>query len=258
MTRQVFTNEPLKVELENYSSLYVFPLSDIHYGNKYCNEDFFDVWLEVFRQCKGEKIIYLLGDLLETPTSKFSSYDASMTTNEAMEEIVKKLKPFQDYIRYSVSGNHELRTSKEFNYDVGLEIANRLYCPHSRNDFFDTLYLNGKRFTIYGLHGVSTSRSSDLSLRKFKTESGIKIANLHLQGHNHYSKFDSEYIRTSDGGHRNYYCFTGHFINYKDSYAHNKQYNPSPCSFQRIAVDENGICQTQFYNADEIMEDYEL
>lgn len=245
----------MQVSLKNNARLYIFPLSDVHIGNSSFNEELFDVWCEIFRSCRGEKIIYLMGDLLETPTSKFSSYDINMNTNDAMEYLIRKLKPFRDFIRCSCSGNHELRTSREFDYDISREISERLGVPHSRNDFFDELVINGNSFVVYGLHGVRTSKSNDLAMKNFKQDCALKEFDLALQGHNHMLKFDSEYQRTIDGGRRKYYAFTGHYLQYNDSYANNKQYPVSPAGFQKIGVDCDGKCNSQFYHVDDFTDE---
>ena len=45
--------------------LYVFPLSDLHIGASNCNYDFIDYWKSVFKKTPKNKIIYLLGDLID-------------------------------------------------------------------------------------------------------------------------------------------------------------------------------------------------
>lgn len=241
------------VELKSNQGLYIFPLSDLHYGNRFCNKEFFDVWLEVFRNCKGEKVVYLLGDILETPTSRFSAYDSDMSTNDAIDEVVGLLKPVRDFIRYSTAGNHELRTTKEFNMDVAREVASRLKVPYSADDFFDRLLINGREFIVYGRHGVRTSRSSDLAMRGFKGDVSNIDCDLALQGHNHLLKFDSEFRRDIDKGRRRYYAFTGHYLIYQKSYANVKQYPIHPAGFQRIRVDSDLNCNTNLYYSDELM-----
>ena len=77
-------------------------------------------------------------------------------------------------------------------------------------------------------------------------------ADLCMMGHNHFSEFSSKYIRDYNGGKRRYYCFTGHFLNYENSYAHNQGKDMSLCGFQRLEVTNNGSINSKNYYLDEV------
>ena len=67
--------------------------------------------------------------------------------------------------------------------------------------------------------------------------------------YNHYSAFYSQYERGYNSGRRASYLFTGHFLNYDNSHAHNKGLLVSPPSFSRLKVYKNLhiVCDT-FYS----------
>ena len=230
------------------SNLYVFPLSDLHLGSRQCNLDFFYQWCREFEKAPDNKVIYLLGDMLEFPTTRIDAFDVSMTTHESLERLIELLEPYEDYIRWVCTGNHEARTLKDYNYDITKQIASRLDAKYTRNDFFDVLSDNGNVFRIFGKHGTRTSKNPMLSMNNFVSDMNVIEADLFMQGHNHYSSFYSSYKRTYDGGKRAYYLFTGHFLNY-DGYARNKGLLPSPPSFSRLQIkkDMHIICDT-FYS----------
>ena len=68
--------------------LYLFPLSDLHLGSKQCDLVFFDYWRREFEKAPENKAIYLLGDMLEFPTTRIDAYDSVMSTY--VEEPKKK------------------------------------------------------------------------------------------------------------------------------------------------------------------------
>ena len=234
------------------SNMYLFFLSDLHLGSNHCNLDFFYRWCKEFEKAPDNKAIFLLGDLLEFPTTRIDSYDINLTTHEALERLIELLEPYKEYIRWVCTGNHEARGLKDFNYDITKQIAIRLDANYTRNDFFDKIVNNDKEFVIYGKHGTRVSKNPLLAMNNFVNEMNHIKADLYCHAHNHYSAFYSQYERSADGGRRASYLFTGHFLNYNNSYAHNKGLLVSPPSFSRLQVkkDMHIICDT--YYSDEV------
>ena len=54
---------------------YIFPIGDIHIGSKNCNLDFLNKWFNEFDKASSNKSIYLMGDLIEAPTTRIDSYN---------------------------------------------------------------------------------------------------------------------------------------------------------------------------------------
>jgi len=217
---------------------YIFPVSDLHYGSSWFNREVFNKWIDAFESAWDNKCIYLLGDLVEFPTTRVNAHESNMTTEDTINEVIELFEPYKDYVRFVAAGNHELRGKKEFNLDVTKIIAKQLGAKYTRNDFYDKLNLNGSEFIVYGKHGTQTSKYEDLAMKNYKIEMGNVDANLYLQGHNHYTSFSSKFQRDFDGGYLKYYAFTGHFLNYRNSYAHNKGLSVSPPAFLRLGVNQ--------------------
>lgn len=234
------------------SKLYLFPLSDIHLGSAQCDTEFFDYWRKEFEKAPDNKAIYLLGDLLEFPRASLDAYSVCMSTHDALERVIELLEPYKEYIRWVVSGNHEIRTMREHNFDISKSIAHRLDANYSRNDFFDVIVENDKELVIYGKHGTKTSKNQNLAMNNFIRDMADIDANLYLQGHNHYCSFDSNYRRGYNNGDRRYYGFTGHFLKY-DGYARDKGLPMSQPSFLRLTVDKNLHIDAKKYYKDEVM-----
>lgn len=234
------------------SNLYLFPLSDLHLGSKHCNLDFFYEWCRRFENAPDNKAIYLLGDMLEFPTTRIDAFDVNLTTHEALERLIELLEPYKEYVRWVCTGNHEARSLKDFNYDITKQIATRLDANYTRNDFFDKIVEGDEEFIVYGRHGTKVSKNALLGMNNFILDMNHINADLYMQGHNHQSAFYQQYERGFDGGKRASYLFTGHLLNYFDGYAHNKGLLISPPAFSRLKIDKDLhiVCDT-FY-ADEV------
>lgn len=234
------------------SRLYLFPLSDLHLGSSQCDIEFFDLWRKEFEKAPDNKAIYLLGDMLEFPRASLDAYGVTMSTHDALERLIDLLEPYQEYIRFVVSGNHENRTMKEHNFDISKSIASRLGARYSHSDFFDKITEDDKELVIYGKHGLRTSRNSQLAMNNFIRDMSDIDANLYMMGHNHYCEFTSNYRRGFDDGDRRYYAFTGHFLGY-DGYARNKGLPMSQPSFLRLTIDKNLHIDAKKFYKDEVI-----
>lgn len=231
---------------------YIFPVSDLHLGHEKFNNEFFKFWDKTFRETSKNKCIYLLGDLIDNPSSRMGAFDSSMSTEDSVQQVIDLFRPHKKYVRFCATGNHERRTKKDFNLDVTKIIAERLGAKYTSNDFFDKLEINGKELIVYGKHGTRFSKSPQLAMRGFIQDMSSIHADLCMMGHNHFSEFSSKYIRDYNGGKRRYYCFTGHFLNYENSYAHNQGKDMSLCGFQRLEVTNNCSINSKNYYLDEV------
>ena len=234
------------------SKLYVFPLSDLHLGSAQCDLEFFDYWRKTFENAPDNKCIYLLGDLLEFPTTRIDAYSVAMSTHDALERLIELLEPYKDYVRWVCTGNHEARSLKDFNYDITKSIAERLDAKYTRSDFFDKVVEDDKDLVIYGKHGTKISRSPSLAMNNFIRDMADIDARLYMQGHNHYCSFTSNYQRAYGNGNRRYYAFTGHFLKY-DGYARNKGLPMSQPSFLRLTIDKNLHIDAKKFFKDEVI-----
>ena len=150
----------------------VYLLSDLHFGHK----DFDDIklkkWINDFEECETEKIIYCLGDMLDSSIIFNEFYESEKTR---LDKLLKKLKP---YIRKSVKGNNDYFI--EYN---GYKVYDDKI-PHSFND---VLMVNNKKYKIYGIHTmnkfISKSEIKD-NINKYD-----KNVDIYLQGHYHFGQY---------------------------------------------------------------------
>lgn len=241
----------MKEYLLKKNKLYVFPVSDLHIGSVNCNWDYIDFWKTTFKKSGKNKVIYLLGDLIDFPSQKIGSFEADRSADQQIHDILELFKPFKKYIRYSTMGNHERRAKKFFNLDIGRLIADELGCPYHFADFFDLLMIEKKPFVVYGKHGTKVNARIDLAEGGMVRDTQNIRANLLMQGHNHYCKGFSRPVTTKFGLKRRYYGFTGHFLKYNNSYAHEKNLVQNPESFIRFEIDKNQVVRWNEYHSDE-------
>ena len=242
----------MKYDLKK-NKLYVFPVSDLHIGSATCNWDFIDYWRTIFKQTSKNKVIYLLGDLIDFPSQKIGAFDADRSADQQIHDVLELFRPFKKYIRYSTLGNHEKRAKKFFNLDIGRLIANELDCPYHSADFFDTLCIGDEPFIVYGKHGTKVNNRIDLAEGAMVRDTQNIEADLLMQGHNHYCKGFSRPILTKKGLKRKYYGFSGHFLGYENSYAHERNLPYNPEAFLRFQINKNHLVRWNEYHLDECM-----
>lgn len=240
-----------KYKLKNGKKLYIFPLSDLHLGSPNCNTEYFQYWQETFEQTTKNKIIYCLGDLIDFQSLKVGAFDTIMTADNQILQLIELLEPYKKHIRWMTIGNHAKRPRKDYNLDIGHIVADALGIPYNRSEFFDTLRINGKEFTVYGKHGTKFNNRIELAEGGMVRDTNNIIADLLLQGHNHYCKGFSRPITTKDGIKRKYYGFTGHFLQYRNSYANERNMPHNPEGFLRFSIDANLIVDWYEYHIDE-------
>lgn len=233
------------------NKLYIFPLSDLHLGSPNCDLEYFEYWKEIFDGTRTKhKIIYLLGDLIDMQSLRIGAWEQDLSANEQICELVDLLKPYKKYVNYMTSGNHEKRPKKDYNIDVSKLISDILDVPYNKSDFFDKLKINNKEFMVYGKHGTKFSQRLELAEGGMIRDTNNIIADLLLQGHNHYLSYFNRPIRTKNGIKRKHYAFTGHFLEYTGSYANEKNLNHVPQAFLRLSVDKYLNVKADEYHKD--------
>lgn len=246
-------NTNSQFELKNGRKLYIFPISDLHLGHPACNLEYWKHWEQIFKTTRSRnKIIYLLGDLIDVQSLRIGAWDFDLALDEQILRLKHLLKPYKKYVRFMVSGNHPNRTKKDYNLDIGKIIATDLNIPYNSTDFFDHIKINNEPFTVYGKHGTRFSKSKRLAQRGFIQDMNSINADLCMQGHNHYGCFFDDVIRTNtEEIQRRYYGFTGHFLNYFKSYARTKGMTVSPECFLRLNINPNLKVGADEYHIDQ-------
>lgn len=236
-------------KIKSNETVSILPLSDLHVGSAQFNEDFFEEWVKLAKRTKNKRI-YCLGDMIEFASKKVgdSAFNQCVNPNEQIDYVVDALEPFKKDIIYFTGGNHCLRCSKEFNFDVAKIMADRLDVNYT-SGFIDTFKVNDKVFTVNGSHGNITSARRDLSIGGILRNTKDIESDIFLRGHNHRLLYYYDFVNTDNGLKKKHYCYTGSFLNYKGSYAEKNGLNPLPAGFMVININRNhNVKITEIYD----------
>ena len=235
--------------------VYIYPLSDVHMGSSACNTGFLKYWEKLFNNNKSEnKIIYLMGDMIDLQSLRIGAWDAEETAEMQIKRFKKFIKPYASYVRCMVPGNHEKRIVKDFNFDISDLIADDLGIPYNKYDITDQIIVNGKPFNIFARHDWNHGKKPVNVISTFITDMQDNRlgTDLCMVGHNHLCDFRSKPYRTmEDTIERRYFAFTGHFVDYFNSYARDMKRPPCPESFLRFELNKNCKLSHTMYNVDE-------
>ena len=234
--------------------LSIYPVSDLHYGSEQFDEDLFDYWKEMFEEDENQKVIYLLGDILESGSKSVgnSAFNQNISLDEQMNWYIDTFKPYAKYIRGITQGNHEARLKKEFDLDITNVVSKALDVPYSAS-IYDTIMINDQPYTFYGTHGNKVSAHDHLQLGMIKRTVEHIDANVFCMGHSHKLLTISDVRTTPLGYKRRYYVNTGSFLGYEGSYAEDSGLRPSLTGFSRILVDRDRRTNVELFNSDEVL-----
>lgn len=134
--------------------------SDLHYGSKFCNISLAE---ETIKKClQNNTYVFLGGDLLETNTrySIGAGVYTQITPQQQVEDIIELLRPLaeRNLILGYLEGNHEFRVFKETGINLTQNICNLLKIPYLGSNSWNLWYIGGKSYTVYAVHGVSSSK----------------------------------------------------------------------------------------------------
>jgi hypothetical protein len=239
-------------KIKGNQKLHIAGLSDLHWGSEQFNLEWFKTYLDELHKIPKHLLrIYLGGDLVEhaSKTVGNSAFKTTMSLDEQIIQVIEHLKPFKKNIIYSCMGNHEVRSSKDFDMDINRIIAEQLDCDYG-NQCLDTFNINDNPFTIYVKHGKGSSTMAHLQQGKAIRETATIDANLYMEGHSHRLDFFTVPIRTFEGLKRKYYAFMGAFLNY-NGYP-NQMFLPIlPPAFQFITINKDMIVRNKPYYIDQ-------
>jgi predicted phosphodiesterase len=185
----------VKQVISNYSgehkSMYLVPIGDIHFGNKYFVEKLLDDALEFVRRNRRRTRIILMGDLMEVATKTSvgrSVYDENYPTQRQYEIAVEKLKPFADLIDFVVEGNHEERIIRDTSFEIIQEFCHRIGRPDAYGKFEGLVNYrmgSGLTYSVYVHHGATGGTTESSVANALLKQRERALAHIYLMGHTH-------------------------------------------------------------------------
>lgn len=232
--------------MSNKKKTALLPLGDLHVGASTFNHDLFEKWLKNAKNyCKhskrkGKGYILLNGDLCDFARASQDAWGSTMSATEQIDFVVEALEPLQEHIIGSTVSNHESRGYKEFNLDIGQEIANRLNIPYGIDLFYDIEYNKGEYKRIFAKHGTRFSKSYLLFMRNFINDMNNIEADIYIIGHSHFLGDQTRIVRTANGINKKHYVVNGAFLDYLGSYAQKSGYDLRLAGYPIITIDAGG------------------
>jgi predicted phosphodiesterase len=211
----------------------LIPFGDLHYGDKSCNIEKIETMVKWIKNNPKSRVI-LMGDLINcaSPTSVSSMFEEDAHGQEQYNYIYNLLLPIKDKIYGSFLGNHENRIMKTTGYNVTEMLAREMGHKYFGYAQFIRIKIKDTNYIIYGMHGSSGPTPPQNKLKRLIDISTYFEADIFLMGHVHslqsYS-VDVERINLQNKQiekHKRYYVITGHYLNYKNSYAEMKSMVP--------------------------------
>jgi UDP-2,3-diacylglucosamine pyrophosphatase LpxH len=234
--------------LKGKQQINLIPVGDIHLGSEQLNYDYLDYWKHTIKNLKGEKRIYLMGDLCESATKRLanSSYRQQLSLDEQIEGTIEFFYPFHKNIVFACMGNHEIRLSKDYDLNIMREISKSLDCKYG-NQYIDNFKINNKLISVYVAHGKGSSAYHYTAESKIVRDTQTIQANIIINGHNHRCGHFSIPNRTINGLERKHYVFSGAFLGY-GGYADSMQLPLLPEAFLYLGINkERRVFSNVFY-----------
>jgi len=165
-------------------------------------------------------------------------FQSSLQPMEQYQLLLEALKPLAKVgkILGLHSGNHERWIMEDTGIQIIKLLCDSLNVPFLGEGCKTTVYVNKQKYLVYGRHGSSGARYRHTKLAALINQTKDVMADLYLMGHVHQ-------IAAMKGGKyvgpkitKTYYVLTGHFLNWKGSYAQAFGFDISPAGCVQIKL----------------------
>lgn len=170
-------------------------LSDVHYGDKFCEVQKFKRHIESIAKMDNAVVI-LNGDLVNNATidAPPSAYDDILRPDKTILDMAEMLEPIKDKIAVVASGNHELWSEKKVGIDPTLVLARALGLEdkYASEMWVVDIKLKKNPFckkdkvVIAGRHGSGGGKAAGAAINKVdEMVAAVKNADVYVVGHLH-------------------------------------------------------------------------
>ncbi len=140
---------------------------DVHLGHPQCQIEKAIENLEYAK--KRGAYILIMGDLLESGLRSSvgdSVYQQKLNPQEQMEQMIEILEPYKEIIIGMLTGNHEVRITKETGIDITKVMARILGVKYLGYSCWNLLKVGKVKYSLYSTHGSGGSRFKHTKLKK--------------------------------------------------------------------------------------------
>lgn len=190
-----------KIKYKYGDIIKIKPISDVHYGNQYCDIKAFKDYM---KSEDDEKTYFIgIGDLYDSILPSDPRYikhadglEDTAVLDQAINQMVEILEPYKDRIIGIGRGNHESQILKRHGTDSIKRTANRLGVPNLGYSGLIRLVLSegtgrGRTVVIRYHHGWGGgSRTQGADLTKYAKDPNHWDADVFVYGHVHKKQYD--------------------------------------------------------------------
>jgi hypothetical protein len=225
--------------------LTIVNLGDIHRGNNNCDTNLLRKNIQYIHDNKN---VYWLstGDLLETAikSSKSSCYESS-TVEEELDDLSLEVKPIRKKCLGFIASNHQNRIKKEVGMSLDKVLADRAGIKFLGIGAIIKVTCGRCSYFISLHHGVGGGTDGNKVNRAMKLAQNWLGADIYLTGHTHSFSYvqdiqtiiDRKRDKTTDI--ITHHVTTGHYLQYKGSYAEDMGLKSKPIGSAVVTLSAN-------------------
>lgn len=241
----------LDPRIENERKIDLIGFGDWHYGGKECNINLILEHIEWIRKNPQARVI-LMGDMINCGT-KLSigggRMDDIMNAQEQYETVVALLWPIRKKIYGIHIGNHEQRIYNETGVNLSKIMAKELETRYLGFSAFHLIRVRKQNYIVFSTHGASGASLPHTKIKRCLDLATFIDADIYMMGHVHSLQVQTQEVKRVDLKtrkvikERKNFILTGHYLNYEDSYADQKNLRPSEqgCAKIRLGGDKHSI-----------------
>ena len=233
----------------DWNHAYIIPISDTHIGDPRFNEAKLQGYIDWILS-RENAFTVLNGDILDAAIegSVGDTYEATMSTNEALKYARQLFAPLRSRILGITEGNHERRITKSTSISPMDILADFLDVPFHKDGIFLKLRFgqgaNGKPicYTAYLFHGHGGGRTIGGKANNLQRMGHIVLADIYSMGHIHTALTYQDMIYVPDLQNNNMmerrrtYVSSGAFLSW-GGYAQQQGYPPGRLGSARLRLD---------------------
>lgn len=179
---------------EEFDTVELYPLSDLHYGDPACDVPAFERFAEYILAAPNRYLLSI-GDNINNATKSSVSnvYNETCPPREQKKWLIKRLEPLKERILVMMDGNHEYRNTKDVDGSITYDIADKLGIASVYKDNEAVIKVtfgkkdNGKRncYTVYCTHGNGGGKRPGGAVNNLELLGLSVDADIFVIGHSH-------------------------------------------------------------------------
>jgi predicted MPP superfamily phosphohydrolase len=204
-------------------------IGDWHLGNSYTDEK---LLLETINQISKMKNtwVYLMGDLIENAINGIGIDEQYLSITYQLQQLRYYIEPIKNKIIGCILGNHEWRTTRAAQANLLKELYyGILGIPTYNFEHYFQIHVQNEKYRILVRHPSSMGTTTGWIMNLFAKASRIIAGDYDIMVFAHFHRkliHKRNYLAMNGELRTKYDCISGHFLNYHNSYAHEKMLTP--------------------------------